>query len=54
MVAEAITCGPDLGRHLEAIERYENAGFDELHVQRSLSVTPVRNTFTPFKQTSLY
>ncbi len=34
MVAEAITCGPDLARHLEAIERYEDAGFDELYIQQ--------------------
>lgn len=34
MVAEAITCGPDLERHLEAIERYAEAGFDELYIQQ--------------------
>jgi G6PDH family F420-dependent oxidoreductase len=33
-VAEAITCGPDLERHVEAIERYAEAGFDELYVQQ--------------------
>jgi G6PDH family F420-dependent oxidoreductase len=34
MVAEAIPCGPDLARHLEAIQRYEDAGFDELYIQQ--------------------
>ncbi len=34
MVAEAIPCGPDLERHAEAIERYEQAGFDELYIQQ--------------------
>jgi G6PDH family F420-dependent oxidoreductase len=32
MVAEAIPCGPDLGEHLRAIERYADAGFDELYI----------------------
>jgi G6PDH family F420-dependent oxidoreductase len=34
MVAEAVPCGPDLGLHLEAIKRYEDAGFDELYIQQ--------------------
>jgi G6PDH family F420-dependent oxidoreductase len=34
MVAERVPCGPDLGRHLEAIERYAEAGFDELYIQQ--------------------
>jgi G6PDH family F420-dependent oxidoreductase len=34
MVAEAIVCGPDIDRHLEAIERYAQAGFDELYIQQ--------------------
>jgi G6PDH family F420-dependent oxidoreductase len=34
MVAEQIPCGPDLERHLEAIERYASAGFDELYIQQ--------------------
>jgi G6PDH family F420-dependent oxidoreductase len=33
-VAESIPCGPDLDAHFEAIERYEQAGFDELYVQQ--------------------
>ncbi|MCW3018476.1 MAG: luciferase-like protein, partial [Solirubrobacterales bacterium] len=33
-VAEAIACGPDLERHVEAIERYADAGFDELYIQQ--------------------
>jgi G6PDH family F420-dependent oxidoreductase len=34
MVAEAVPCGPDLDRHLEAIKRYADAGFDELYIQQ--------------------
>ncbi len=34
MVAEAVPCGPDLDLHLQAIRRYEDAGFDELYVQQ--------------------
>jgi G6PDH family F420-dependent oxidoreductase len=33
-VAEATPCGPDLQRHIEAVERYEQAGFDELYIQQ--------------------
>jgi G6PDH family F420-dependent oxidoreductase len=34
LVAEAVTCGPDLERHVEAIEAYAEAGFDELYIQQ--------------------
>ncbi|HEY3970596.1 MAG TPA: LLM class F420-dependent oxidoreductase [Solirubrobacteraceae bacterium] len=34
MVAEAVPCGPDLDLHLQAIKRYEDAGFDELYIQQ--------------------
>jgi G6PDH family F420-dependent oxidoreductase len=34
MVAEAVPCGPDLDLHMEAIKRYEDAGFDELYIQQ--------------------
>lgn len=34
MVAEAVPCGPDLDRHVEAIQRYADAGFDELYIQQ--------------------
>ncbi|HEY2535965.1 MAG TPA: LLM class F420-dependent oxidoreductase [Solirubrobacteraceae bacterium] len=34
MVAEAMPCGPDLEQHLQAIRRYEDAGFDELYIQQ--------------------
>jgi hypothetical protein len=34
MVAEKVTCGPDLEHHVAAIERYANAGFDELYIQQ--------------------
>ena len=33
-IAESIPCGPDLERHIEAIERYARAGFDELYIQQ--------------------
>jgi G6PDH family F420-dependent oxidoreductase len=34
MIAEQIPCGPDLERHLAAIEEYASAGFDELYIQQ--------------------
>jgi G6PDH family F420-dependent oxidoreductase len=34
MVAEAVPCGPDLERHIEALEEYARAGVDELFVQQ--------------------
>lgn len=34
MVAERIPCGPDIGAHVELLERYEEAGFDEVYVQQ--------------------
>jgi hypothetical protein len=34
MVAEAVPCGPDVDLHLQAIKRYEDAGFDELYIQQ--------------------
>jgi G6PDH family F420-dependent oxidoreductase len=34
MVAERVPCGPDLQRHVSAIERYAEAGFDELYIQQ--------------------
>ena len=32
MVAERVPCGPDLQRHVQAIERYAKAGFDEVYI----------------------
>ena len=34
MVKEAMPCGPDLGLHLEVIQRFADAGVDELYVQQ--------------------
>jgi G6PDH family F420-dependent oxidoreductase len=34
MVAAQVACGPDLERHVEAIERYAAAGFDEVYIQQ--------------------
>jgi G6PDH family F420-dependent oxidoreductase len=34
MVESAVPCGPDLGRHLEAVQAYADAGVDELYVQQ--------------------
>jgi G6PDH family F420-dependent oxidoreductase len=34
MLAEETPCGPDLGPHLEMIERFADAGFDELYVHQ--------------------
>jgi G6PDH family F420-dependent oxidoreductase len=33
-VAEEVPCGPDLEAHVRLIERYRDAGFDELYVQQ--------------------
>jgi G6PDH family F420-dependent oxidoreductase len=34
MIAEAVPCGPDLERHVAALQEYADAGFDELYVQQ--------------------
>jgi G6PDH family F420-dependent oxidoreductase len=34
MLAEQVPCGPDIDKHVEAIEAYARAGFDELYVQQ--------------------
>jgi G6PDH family F420-dependent oxidoreductase len=34
MVAEDVPCGPDVDRHVAAIEAYAEAGFDELYVNQ--------------------
>jgi hypothetical protein len=34
MIAQDVTCGPDVDRHLEAIRAYERAGFDELYINQ--------------------
>jgi hypothetical protein len=33
-IAEQIPCGPDLQRQVEAVQRYVDAGFDEVYVQQ--------------------
>jgi G6PDH family F420-dependent oxidoreductase len=34
MVAEAFPCGPDAAKHLNAIHRYIDAGYDEIYIQQ--------------------
>jgi G6PDH family F420-dependent oxidoreductase len=34
MVAEDVPCGDDVGRHVQAIREYEQAGFDELYINQ--------------------
>ena len=34
MVADVVPCGPDLERHIASLERFRDAGFDELYVQQ--------------------
>jgi G6PDH family F420-dependent oxidoreductase len=34
MIRESVSCGPDLERHVEAMQAYADAGFDELYVQQ--------------------
>ena len=33
-MAEDIPCGPDVDEHVEAIQAYADAGFDELYVNQ--------------------
>jgi hypothetical protein len=42
MIAEQVPCGPDPPRHLEAIDAFARAGFDELYVQQ---IGPDQDTF---------
>ena len=34
MLAEEVVCGPDVDRHVAALKRYADAGFDELYVNQ--------------------
>ena len=34
MLAESITCGPDVERHVQTLQAYADAGFDELYVNQ--------------------
>jgi G6PDH family F420-dependent oxidoreductase len=34
MVAETVPCGPDIDRHVQAVQQYADAGVDELFVQQ--------------------
>ena len=34
MIAETLPCGPDIERHVEALQEYADAGVDELYVQQ--------------------
>jgi G6PDH family F420-dependent oxidoreductase len=34
MVADQVPCGPDVDRHVEMVEAYARAGFDELYIQQ--------------------
>ena len=34
MVASDTPCGPDVERHVQALQKYADAGFDELYVQQ--------------------
>jgi G6PDH family F420-dependent oxidoreductase len=42
MIAEAVPCGPDLDRHVEALREYADAGVDELFVQQ---IGPAQDAF---------
>jgi len=34
MLAEEVVCGPDVDRHVATLQRYADAGFDELYVNQ--------------------
>ncbi|MDQ6841375.1 MAG: LLM class F420-dependent oxidoreductase [Actinomycetota bacterium] len=42
MVAESTPCGPDVAKHVEAIQAYERAGFDELYISQ---IGPAQDAF---------
>jgi G6PDH family F420-dependent oxidoreductase len=46
-VAESITCGPDAAKHIAAIQKYVDAGFDEVYVSQ---VGPDQQGFLDFFQ----
>ena len=46
-VAESITCGPSAAKHIEAIQEYVDAGFDEVYVSQ---VGPEQEGFLDFYQ----
>jgi G6PDH family F420-dependent oxidoreductase len=34
MIGESVPCGPDIDKHVEALQEFADAGFDELYVQQ--------------------
>jgi G6PDH family F420-dependent oxidoreductase len=46
-VAESIVCGPDASKHIEMIQQYVDAGFDEVYVSQ---VGPDQQGFLDFYQ----
>jgi hypothetical protein len=34
MIAKQVVCGPDIDRHLEAIQKYVDAGYDHVYVHQ--------------------
>lgn len=44
-IRQAFPCGPDLQRHIEALQAYADAGFDELYVQQ---IGPDQEAFFEF------
>ncbi|HEY3751315.1 MAG TPA: TIGR03557 family F420-dependent LLM class oxidoreductase [Pseudonocardiaceae bacterium] len=44
-IAPAVPCGPDLGRHVEAINQFVTAGYDEIYVQQ---IGPDQDAFFEF------
>lgn len=46
-VAEAVICGPDANRHIEAIEKYTDAGYDHVYVHQ---IGPNQEGFFRFYQ----
>ncbi|MEY2476623.1 MAG: hypothetical protein QOG87_1938 [Actinomycetota bacterium] len=49
-VATKVVCGPDVGRHVEMIERYRDAGFDHIYLHQ---VGPDQEGFFRFWDTEL-
>jgi hypothetical protein len=34
IIAESVSCGPDPDRHVEAIKKYVDAGYDEIYISQ--------------------
>jgi hypothetical protein len=50
MVADIVACGPDPERHVKAVEKYLEAGFDEVYINQ---IGPDQDGFFDFYRREL-